>query len=547
MITKVNNTNAFLLLFSLLTMTIHSQSLEKEYDIIATEIFKPNHPGGVVLISKKGNVTYKKAFGLANMELEVPMKTDMVFEIGSLTKQFTAVAILQLMEQGKLSLNDPITKYIPDYPVYERTITIHHLLTHTAGLQNYTSQDKWTSMWRMEKTLLETIDLFKNEPLDFTTGSKFNYSNAGYVLLGYIIEKVSGLSYNAYLDKNVIQAAGMKNTFCGTHSAIVKNRASGYQINSNYINAEFLSFSQIHAAGALMSTVDDLYVWNKALRNSTLLKKETLKLAETNYKTSNGAPINYGYGWFLNELYGSPTVEHGGGIFGYITYALYLPKEDIYVVVLTNCDSYNPESIAVKLAATALNKVTSTTRLTDLDSKKAARYVGSYKFEDTMVRNIIFENNVLYSQLAGGTKIRLIPIAENEFAYEGIVDAKIRFEDKKEQVTAYLINRMIVKKGEKVAVGTSLPKEISLTASEVERYVGDYKIAPNIVFQISVEGQHLFLQFPGQPKIEFFATSENLFFTKIADVMLEFTKDNNNTIISVAIKQSGQVTIAQKV
>lgn len=545
---KISYTKSVLTVLVLVCfISVKAQYLEKEFDKIAYQTFSQNQPGGVILIAKKGNVLYKKAFGLANMELEVPMKTDMVFEIGSLTKQFTAVAILQLIEQGKLSLNDPITKYIPDYPIKENIITIHHLLSHTAGIPNYTNMEKWSSVWRQELTLSETIALFKNAPLDFKPGDEFSYSNSGYILLGYIVEKVSGLNYTTYLEEKILKPSGMLNTQFGSHDKIIKNRASGYQKSNSLVNAEYLSFSQPHAAGALMSTVDDFLLWNKALRNNTLLKKETLQLAETNYKTTTGKSINYGYGWMLNELYGSPTVEHGGGIFGFIAYALYLPKEDIFIVVFTNCDSYNPEGLAVKLAASAINKKSITTNYKHINAEKAARYVGNYKFEDNMIRTILYENNTLYSQLSGGNKMALIPISENEFAYEGVVDARIRFEINKQQVSAYLINRIIVKKGEKVLIDTSIPKEVSLSETELKKYVGDYKIAPNLIFKISYEDQHLFLQFPEQPKIQLFATSENNFFTKLVDAKFEFTIDSNNAIVSVAIKQNGQIIQAKKI
>jgi CubicO group peptidase (beta-lactamase class C family) len=535
------------LLISMISIVVNAQSLEKEYDAIASEIFQPNQPGGVVLIAKNGNVTYKKAFGLANMELNVPMKTDMVFEIGSITKQFTAVAILQLMEQGKLQISDPITKYIPDYPTAGASITIHQLLTHTAGIPNYTNMEKWSTVWRQELAITETIALFKNQTLDFKPGENFSYSNSGYVLLGYIIEKASGMDYETYIEEKILKPCGMQCTQFGSRNKIIKKRVSGYQMSNMLVNAEYLSFSQPHAAGALMSTVDDFLLWNKALRTNMLLKPETLQLAETNYKTKTGKSMNYGYGWLINELYGSPTIEHGGGIFGFITYALYLPKEDIYIVVFTNCDNYNPEALAVKLAATTMNKKVVRSNDNKITTELANKYVGSYKFEDNMTRSILYENNKLYSQLAGGNKIALIPIAENEFAYEGIIDASLRFESKNDTITAYLRNRIQIKEGSKIATLDKIPTEITLSAEQLLDYVGDYTIAPNSTFTISSTKQQLFLQFPGQPKIEAFATSMNNFFTKIADVKFNFVREENQKVTGVTIMQNGQNIAAKKI
>lgn len=527
--------------------TAYSQTLEKVYDRLAAEIFEPNQPGGVVLISKKGVVTYKKAFGLANMELAVPMKTNMIFEIGSLTKQFTAVAILQLLEQGKLQLADPITKYLPDYPIDGNTITIQHLLTHTAGVKNYTNMEKWLTTWRQDLSLTETIALFRDEPLEFKPSEKFSYSNSGYVLLGYIIEKVTGISYSNYIDEHILKPIGMRNTQFGSHKKIIKNRVCGYQMSTDLVNAEYLSFSQPHAAGALMSTVDDFLIWHKALRSNSLIKKETLQLAETNYQTTDGVAINYGYGWLLNELYGSPTIEHGGGIFGFTSYQMYLPKEDIYVVVFTNCDKYNPESLAVKLAAASMPVKTITTKKKTIAPELAAKYVGNYLFDDKMIRSIIFENNTLYSQIAGGDKMALVPITDHVFDFLGIVDSHLRFEFMNDSITAFLQNRIQVKKGHKIATTNPTPNELQLSLQQLQPYVGEYSIASNINFKVNIEQQHLVLLFTRQPKIEIFARSESQFFAKIAPVEIEFKKDENQIITSAVISQNGQHFTARKI
>ena len=181
---------------------------------------------------------------MADIELNVPMQSDMVFRIGSITKQFTAVCILQLMEQGKLGLQDEITKFIPDYPTQAHKITIEHLLTHTSGIMSYTGMKNFQDIIRKDMKPEEIIDFFKNQPMEFAPGSKWNYNNSGYFLLGYIIEKVSGKTYPQYLEENIFKPLGMTNSFYGSNNKIIRNRASGYQpANEGTVNADIMSMT----------------------------------------------------------------------------------------------------------------------------------------------------------------------------------------------------------------------------------------------------------------------------------------------------------------
>lgn len=527
--------------------TIIAQKLEKEIDKVALENFKKDEPGAVIFIAKNNEIIYRKAFGQANLELSVALNPDMVLEIGSISKQFTAVAILQLVEKGQLKLSDPISKFLSNFPTQGQNITIHHLLTHTSGLSNYTSDSSWSEVWRNEYSINQVIDLFKDKPLTSIPGEKFSYSNSGYVLLGAIIEKISGLTYAEYLHKNIFEPLDMKNTYYGSRSKIIKNRANGYQRNGEFVNAEYLTFTQTYAAGAIMSSVNDLYLWNRAIKNKSILSEESLKLATTNYKTTDGKFINYGYGWFLNEIDGNSTIEHGGGVFGFISYALYVPSQDIYVTVLTNFDGYNPEALAVKLASIVLNKKKAESKSIVLNSEIASKWVGTYEFDDTLIRNIIFDNNTLYSQISGGNKIPLIPISENEFIFDGIAEARIKFEMVNNEVKALIINRIIVKTGKKVKIDKSEPKAIKLSTEILNRYVGSYKIPPSLTFKVFIENQSLFVEFPGQPKIEAYATSESNFFTKLGDAKIDFVKNTDNDFYTVIIKQNGQSFKANKI
>jgi CubicO group peptidase (beta-lactamase class C family) len=312
-----------------LTNPLYSQHSEKEFDKILNEQNFDNSPGYAVLVGKNDQVIYRKAFGYANLELDVKLKPEHIFRIGSITKQFTAGAILKLEEEGKLSLKDEITKFIADYPTHGHTITIEHLLTHTSGIKSYTSMMSWDAEVRKKDfTPLQLIDYFKKEPMDFAPGDKFLYNNSGYVLLGYIIEKASGKTYEEYLKETFFTPLGMKNTSYDKSSLILKNRASGYQKKDDeFENADFLSMSQPYAAGSLLSTVDDLFKWYSAVMNDKVISKENRMKAHSSYKLNNNKPTGYGYGWSLGNIQGSQMIEHGGGINGFLTASLWLPEE----------------------------------------------------------------------------------------------------------------------------------------------------------------------------------------------------------------------------
>ncbi|HCT69812.1 MAG TPA: serine hydrolase, partial [Bacteroidales bacterium] len=301
-----------ILLIGFNSIGMMAQNTEAVMDQIIESVYKPGDPGATVLVAKNGKVVYRKAFGMANLELNVPMKPEMVFEIGSITKQFTAVSILMLMEQGKLSLTDDITKFIPDYPAQGHKITIHHLLTHTSGIKSYTGMQEWQPLWRKDMSPAEMIDLFKNQPMDFAPGERFLYNNSAYFLLGYIIEKASGLTYQQFLEDNIFKPLQMNNSYYGSHKRVIPNRAAGYQNQDGFTNAEYLSLTQPYSAGSIMSNVDDMLKWQNAIRDNKLVKAGSIQLAFKGYSTNDNKPFHYGYGWGVNEINGAPTLEHGG-------------------------------------------------------------------------------------------------------------------------------------------------------------------------------------------------------------------------------------------
>lgn len=351
----------FLFCFILLiSITLNAQNLDLKIDsLIQTEFKDNNGPGGVFLVSQKGKPIYKKAFGIANLELDAKLNTNSVFQIGSMTKQFTAITILMLEEQGKIKVSDPISKYIPSYPNGNH-ITIHQLLTHTSGIKDFTKMKSLSDIAQKEMTPEQMVDFFKNELTDFAPGEKFEYNNSGYVILGYIIELTSGETYEDFIKKNIFDKIGMTNSYYASDRKIIKNRAYGYhKKSSGYVNKTIINFSVPFSSGSLMSTLDDLLKWQNALNQNLLLNPKDGVKAFTKYKLNNGQEIEYGYGWHLKNINGIPTREHGGSIFGFKSMAVYIPSEDIYVVGFSNCDCNSPTQLVKDIAKISLENLKS--------------------------------------------------------------------------------------------------------------------------------------------------------------------------------------------
>ena len=345
------------LLISLNFNAVLAQSLDTKIDTLILREFKDkNGPGGAFMVAKNGKVIYQKAFGKANIELDVNLTTESVFQIGSMTKQFTAIAILILEEQGKLDTKQTVSKYIPDYP-FGDSITLHHLLTHTSGIKDFTRMKNLKEIAQKEMTPKMLVNFFKSEPADFKAGEKFDYNNSGYVLLGYLIELVSGETYENFIKKHIFLKLGMNQSGYATDRQIISKRAYGYQKKENgYVNKTVINFSVPFSSGSLMSTVNDMLKWQNALNQNLLLKNETSPKAFSKYKLNSGEEFTYGYGWHIKEINGVPNREHGGSIFGFKSMGVYIPSEDIYVIGFSNCDCNSPTQLVRDIATIVQKK-----------------------------------------------------------------------------------------------------------------------------------------------------------------------------------------------
>ncbi len=341
----------------ILSTKVFAQTFEAKIDsLIQAEFNEKFGPGGAFMIAKNGKPIYQKAFGKANLELDVDLTPESVFQIGSMTKQFTAIAVLMLEEQGKLKVNESISKYISDYPAGDK-IKIHHLLTHTSGIKDFTKMKALREIAQKEMTPKMMVDFFKNEPVDFAPGEKFDYNNSGYVVLGYIIELVSGVTYEDFIKKYIFEKAGMSQSYYASDRQVISKRAYGYHKKEHgFVNKTVISFSVPFSSGSLMSSLSDMLKWQNALNKNLLLNAESTKKAFSKYKLNSGEEFTYGYGWHIKELNGTPIREHGGSVFGFKSMGVYIPSEDIYVIGFSNCDCHSPTQITRDIAALALEK-----------------------------------------------------------------------------------------------------------------------------------------------------------------------------------------------
>ncbi|HEX7880999.1 MAG TPA: serine hydrolase domain-containing protein, partial [Candidatus Eisenbacteria bacterium] len=334
-------------------------ALGARLDAYLKPMFPADKPGAVVLVARNGKPIYRKAFGMADMATRTSLTPESVLRIGSVTKQFTAAAILRLEETGKLKVTDPIEKWLPDFPLSGHTVTIENLLTHTSGIKGYTEVPAWAARMNEEMTTQQVVDFFKNEPFLFEPGTNWAYSNSGYFLLGMIIEKASGMPYKDYLQQEIFGPLRMTHSGYGDRNPTFPGEARGYAMDGDkVVPAEPLSMSSPYAAGALVSSVDDLLEWDNAIATDRLLHPNSSKAMWTPFKQVSGKTSGYGYGWLMGEYEGHPIQEHNGGINGFTCHAMRLPEDKLYVVVLTNSDQppADPGYIALTLASEALGR-----------------------------------------------------------------------------------------------------------------------------------------------------------------------------------------------
>jgi len=409
------------------TVPLQAQNYKKLYDRYLNAQVLVNDFSGAVLISKNGKIIYQNAFGLANREWNISNTIETRFPIGSLTKQFTAAAILQLQEQGKLNTGDKLSKYFPDYPKGD-LVTLHMLLNHTSGIKECSENPHWLTInpnlpiAQLQDTIMKT---FKFEPYDFEPGTFWKYSNSGYILLGYIIEQTSGETFADYIQKHVLQPAGMNRSGTLSQDAIVTELADGYSKNNGqWKKADFQPTNIGFSAGILYATVGDLFKWQQALFRGKIISEKSLKLMNTPNHAEKGA----GYGVFIDRNFNHKVIQHQGALSGFNTYMAEYPDDGICVIVLTNRDT-NLDFVPKGLAAIVLGKEVIPTykrQRKTITAATAQKYAGNYTGDGLPFPVYISEKNgKLYLQLY--REVELVPESETKL-YIDEPDVEIQIE-----------------------------------------------------------------------------------------------------------------------
>ena len=362
-------------------VALAQNDLPARIDALVTEVMADESSAGVAVeVVRKGQVIVRKGYGKANVELDVPMTERNVFRIGSITKQFTAAAIMRLVERGKLKLDDDVGKLLPDAPLSGKHVTIAQLLTHTSGIKNYTELKEIREPLPLPKERLYA--LLKDQPFDFEPGQGWHYSNSNYYLLGLIIEKISGRKYRDFLRDDVIARAGLKNTTYCDNDPIVPNRAEGYSPDGPHLkNAAPIDMSAPFAAGALCSTVDDLVAWSQALAGGKVVTPASFAKMTTPVKVpGDGKGPQYGFGLGLGAREGHRRIGHNGGINGFTSSLATFPDDGLTVVVLANTDGGIPDTLVARIVGEVLGLQTPAPKPVSLPDPK--KFLGDFKMTD---------------------------------------------------------------------------------------------------------------------------------------------------------------------
>ncbi|KAA2238503.1 serine hydrolase [Chitinophaga agrisoli] len=432
-----------LLLFPVLFSCRSSAQDAAKIDQLLGKYYEYGQFNGTVLVAKAGKIIFKKGYGYANFEWDILNTTDTKFRLGSITKQFTAMLILQLVEKGKIRLDGKVTDYLPYYPKDNGgKITVYQLLTHTAGVPNYTALPEFFSRYaRNAYTPREFIPVFAELPLEFSPGSKYKYSNSGYFILGAIIEAVSGKPYDEVLHENILRPLHMNNTGYDTAATVIKKRADGYMKRRNgYEHAEYLDMSLPFAAGAMYSTVEDLYLWDQALYTEQLLNKDSKHTYFTPYLDG------YACGWVRKPINLGKTTDtlsaiwHGGGINGFVSLIVRIPGTKDLVVLLNNTGGTDLEDMARGILGILHDKpydlpihpavlppaVQQLITASQADTAAYRTYAGSYLLGPGVVMTITVEGSRIYEQVTGQRRYEIFPQSPGKF-FMRVVDAQITF------------------------------------------------------------------------------------------------------------------------
>ena len=565
-------------LFTVALVAFQQVALAQDHAAKVKEVLELAHKyrqfNGSALVAENGKVIYKAGLGMANMEWSIPNAPDTKFRLGSITKQFTAMLALQLVEQGKLKLDGKLSDYLPDYrkDIGEK-VTVHHLLTHTSGIPSYTGLPGFfANVSRNPYKVADFVKQYTSGNLEFEPGTKYSYNNSGYFLLGAIIERLTGKTYEQALKEMIFDKVGMKNTGYDNHDTILPKRATGYtQTPTGYTNSAYLDMSIPYAAGSLYSTVEDLYLWDQALYTDKLLTPQSKELMYKPFLQ------NYAYGWIVTNASFKlndqpiPVITHGGGINGFNTVIVRFPREKHLIVLLNNFGTgglnglseriakilygqpYDPPkmSIASVLFETVNEKGidAAVAKYRDLKAKQSA----TYDFAEPEL------NSLGYRLMQTGKmkeaieifKLNVEAYPQGFNTYDSLAEAYMNNNERDLAIKNY--KRSLELNPKNTSAVEALKKlenpaaQATVDAKTFDAYVGEYELAPSFILRVFREGEKFMTQATGQSEIEIFPDGSDSFSPRTFPAKLTFIKDADGKVTSVKLSQGGRETVGKKI
>lgn len=464
-------------------------------DSLTAAYFESIQGGAVVLLAREGQPVFKKAYGMANEELKVAMNTDHRLGIGSVSKQFAAVAILMLQQEGKLNYKDDIRKHLPAYNTYGKTITLEHVLSHTSGISSYTESYGFDTLASKRVSIQKLVNFFERQPLLFDPGTDWSYSNSGFVLAALIVEKVSGMPFNDFLATRIFEPLHMSNTFLGTSDFVLENKTAEYgpKLPAGKVKMEpQYDWYWAFGAGQIISTVDDMLKWDEALYSGKLLSKELVALAHKSFILANGTPANYGLGWSVSRIGSKDLIQHGGAIGGYRAQAVRVPEDHAYWIVLANAGVTNSSLITNRVLSAVYNQPplapnkSFTARNNDIDGVYESLNAGSRLQSNYGKRAAYFQirsdSGKIFVTRTGGNRAELMPVADDVFFVKNSPYQQWRVErDGSGRITGIRVSALFGASGperfnKRTALALpSVPKELTPAGAELEKWAGTYE------------------------------------------------------------------------
>ena len=480
-----------------------------QVDALMAQYIREGEPGAAILVIQGGKIVHKKGYGLADLEHKTPIGLDTAFDLASVSKQFTGMAVMMLVERGKLSYDDHLSKFFPELPPYAKTITVRQLLNHTSGLPDVLSPDFHREGYQPSSRDLVSLLAARKDAVS-APGDRFQYNNTGYVLLALIVEKVSGKPFAQFMKENIFQPLGMNRTLVWDETKpLINNRAIPYERVANSFNSlPYGSDIYIYGAKGVVTTAEDMYKWDQALYTEKLVKRSTLKEAFTPARLNNGKESYYGYGWDIGNDHGLNLFRHDGGYLGFRTVIARYPDQQFSIIILSNVSSVaSTSSIARRIARIYLGDQMKLTPTVKVDPEVLRSYAGKYRSDaGGPVTDIVVDGNALVARITGQGSHRLEPLSTSEFFDEEAENIRLQFNrDEKGNVTGFTFKAGNHEETHRKLLVAAVDPKI------YDAYAGQYQLAPGFTLKVTNENGHLFLQPGDQMKVELHPESEYRF------------------------------------